>query len=67
MIQKDIIALPNDILNLGISDGGFGLAIGISNEKPTNGSLYLTGQPGGNVELAKLINFTLPASQNISL
>jgi len=67
MIQKDIIALPNDILNLGISDGGFGLAIGISNEKPTNGSLYLTGQLGGNVELAKLINFTLPASQNISL
>lgn len=46
MIQRDIIALPNDIVNLGVSDGSVGLLIGISNEKPTNGSLYLTGQPG---------------------
>lgn len=67
MIQRDIIALPNDIVNLGVSDGSVGLLIGISNEKPTNGSLYLTGQPGGNLELAKLISFNLPTSQNVSL
>jgi len=66
IIQKDIPSLPNDLFRSGIGEAGFGLAIGISNDNLSNGSLYLTGQQGGNVELAKLRNVTLSSSQNFA-
>ena len=66
IIQKDIVALPNDLLSSGIGDAGFGLAIGMSSDNLTSGSLYLTGQQGGNVELARLRNVSLPSSQNFA-
>ncbi len=66
IIQKEIPALPNDLFRSGIGEAGFGLAIGISNDNLSSGSLYLTGQQGGNVELAKLRNVTLPSSTNFA-
>jgi hypothetical protein len=66
IIQKDIPSLPNDLLRSGIGEAGFGLAIGISSDNLSNGSLYLTGQQSGNVELAKLRNVTLPSSTNFA-
>ena len=66
IIQKEIPSLPNDLFRSGIGEAGFGLAIGISNDNLSSGSLYLTGQQGGNVELAKLRNVTLPSSTNFA-
>jgi hypothetical protein len=66
IIQKDIPFLPNDLFSSGIGEAGFGLAIGISNENLSSGSLFLTGQQDGNVELAKLRNVTLPSSSNFT-
>jgi hypothetical protein len=66
IIQKDIPSLPNDLFSSGIGEAGFGLAIGVSNDNLSSGSLYLMGQQGGNVELAKLRNVTLPSSSNFA-
>jgi hypothetical protein len=67
IIQKDIPALPNDLLSAGIGNSVTGLMVGLSNDNLSNGTLYLTGQQGGNVELAKLRNVTLPANQNFAV
>ena len=63
-IQKNIIALPDDLIRNGASSTDYGLSVGITDGSGANGYLYLNAGTVGNIELAKLKNVQLPINNN---
>lgn len=63
-VQKDIIALPDDLIRNGTAAVGYGLRVGITDGPEYNGSLYLSDPSLGNIELARLRDIGLPRTGN---
>lgn len=59
-IQKNIMALPDDLIRNGSSTTGYGLSVGITENSNNSGTLYHSGPTTGNIELASLRNVRLP-------
>ena len=59
-IQKNIMALPDDLIRNGTITTGFGLSVGITENSNNSGTLYHSGALTGNIELASLRNVRLP-------